>query len=98
MRKLILRWLFGTDDIRDYMELLRDDIHHHDDNIRHCEECIKLINDHRKSLERAKLTLDTARKLIQICENHGIDVDEEIKHIELSDVDVEGDVNEVVGG
>lgn len=76
MREIILRWLFGTDDIASYMELLER-------GINHSNECLELIDDHKDSIKRAKWALDTTRKLIKICENHGIDVDEEIKHIEL---------------
>lgn len=79
MKKLILEWLFGTDDIKPYMELLRDSIGHH-------AECIELIEDHKETLERSKENLHTILKLIKICENHGIDVDEEIKHVELNEV------------
>ena len=79
MKKLILEWLFGTDDIKPYMELLRDSMSHH-------VECIELIEDHKETLERSKENLNTILKLIKICENHGIDVDEEIKHVELNEV------------
>lgn len=85
MKKLILQWLFGTDDIDSYMQLLRE-------NLGHTNECLELLNDHKESLDNQKWALDNLRKLIQICENHGIDVDEEIKHIKL----YEGDVNETL--
>lgn len=85
-RKLILEWLFGTDDVDSYMKLLKKNIDYCSDGIKHAEECIELIRDHRKSLEREKWTIETIRKLIKICENHGIDVDEEIKHVELDEV------------
>lgn len=78
MRKLILWWLFGTSDIDDYMDLLRKDLDH-------LNEEHRLIDDHLKLLDRQKWALDTLRKLIRICENHGIDVDEEIKHMELEE-------------
>lgn len=76
MKKLILYWLFGTDNVENYMDLLRESINHH-------KECQHFINDHIKTLDEAKENLDTIRKLIKICENHGIDVDKEIKQIEL---------------
>lgn len=79
MKERILMWLFGTDDIPHYMELLEK-------SFNHSEECLKLLDDHNKTLERAKWELDTIRKLIRICENHGIDVDEEIKHVQLDEV------------
>ena len=76
MKKLILRWLFGTDKIKEYTELLRESIGYH-------EECKKLINAHLATLNDSKERLNTIEKLIKICENHEIDVDKEIKQIEL---------------
>jgi hypothetical protein len=86
MRKLILWWLFGTDDIDSYMQLLRENIGHCDDGIKHTQECIDLINEHKRTLDKRTEDIDIIRKLIKICENHDIDVDEEIKHIELDEV------------
>lgn len=76
MRKLILRWLFGTDDVEDYFKLL------HRDN-KHIQEQIDLIDSHLKTLYEEKENLDIIRKLVKVCENHGINADEEIKHIKL---------------
>jgi len=76
MKKRILRWLFGTDNVKDYMELLYESKEHH-------EECLRLINDHKATLDKSKEYLDDILKLIKICKNHGINVDEEMKHIEL---------------
>ena len=76
MRKLILNWLFGTDNVERYMELLSRSIAHN-------REKMDLINNHIKTLHEERENLNIIRKLIWICENHGIDVDEEIKHIEL---------------
>jgi hypothetical protein len=76
MRKLILYWLFGTSDIEDYIILLARSIHHGN-------ECIKLIEDHKQTLRKEKEVAEIALKLLKICDNHGIDADEEIKHIEL---------------
>lgn len=81
MRERILRWLFGTSDIESYFDLLvknRDNFH----------EQMRLIDDHLKTLERSKENIETILKLIKICENHGIDVDEEINHIQLLDEEV----------
>lgn len=78
MRERILRWLFGTDDIEYYIDLLvksRDNT----------KEQMQLIDDHMKTLERSKENCETILKLITICENHGIDVDKEIKHIKLEE-------------
>lgn len=76
MKELILQWLFGTDEIKDYMQLLAESIEHH-------KECKKLIDDHLETLNRSKENINTLLKLIKICENHGIDIDEEIKQIEI---------------
>ena len=76
MKKLILNWLFGIDNVEVYMDLLCESINHH-------RECQHFIDDHIKTLNEAKENLDIIRKLIRICENHGIDVDKEIKQIEL---------------
>ena len=86
MKKLILRWLFGTDDIDDYFDLLvnaRD----------HSQEKIQLLDDHIATLERNRENIKTILKLIKICDNHGIDVDTEINHLQVDD---EGNVYETV--
>ena len=78
MRKRILKWLFGTDDIKEYIDLLvesRDNTY----------EQMQLIDDHIKTLDRSKENINTILKLIKICENHGIDVDEEIEHVQLDE-------------
>lgn len=76
MKKLILNWLFGTDNVKRYMELL-------DENIDRCQRYEDEIADHLETLREEKENLNTILKLIKICENHGIDVDEELKQIEL---------------
>ena len=76
MRKLILRWLFGTDDIEYYFKLL-------DRDNKRLQEQIDLIDSHLETLDQEKENLDIIRKLVKICENHGINADEEIKEIEL---------------
>lgn len=76
MRKLILMWLFRADNIEDYIELL------HRDNKR-IQQQMDLIDGHLKTLDKYKEDLDTIRKLIKVCENHGINADEEIKEIKL---------------
>ena len=76
MKKRILNWLFGTDDVKEYIHLLHE--------VLHCIEThLDEIRSHLKTLEEERKNLDIIRKLIRICENHDIDVDEEIKHIEL---------------
>lgn len=76
MRKLILRWLFGTDDIEHYFKLL------HKDNER-LQQQMDLIDLHLETLDKHKEDLDIIRKLIKVCDTHGINADEEIKEIEL---------------
>lgn len=76
MKKLILKWLFGTDNIERYTEVIRNGM---DAN----ERCIKSFNSHIETLKEHRKDIDNIRKLIRICENHGINVDEEIKHITL---------------
>lgn len=79
MRKRILKWLFGTDDIKEYIGLL---VESRDDSV----EKIRLIDEHIETLKKLKEEIQIAMKLIKICQNHGIDVDEEIKHIQLDEV------------
>lgn len=76
MRKLILMWLFRTDDIEGYCKLL------HKDNER-IKQQMDLIDSHLETLYEEKENIDIIRKLIKVCENHGINADEEIKKIEL---------------
>lgn len=76
MKKLILNWLFGTDDIKRYMELLEESFHHHEKYKELMEVNLKSLKEHRESLE-------DVLKLIKICENHGIDVDKEMKNIKI---------------
>jgi hypothetical protein len=78
MRKLILEWLFGTSDIAEYMDLLKE-------SLGYAQKYLDLCNDSLKILESHKEDLDILRKLIKICDNHGIDIDEEIKLIQLED-------------
>ena len=86
MKKRILKWLFGTDDIQEYIDLL---VESRDNTF----EQMRLIDDHLKTLDRAKENIYTILKLIKICENHGIDVDKEIEHFQ---VDNEGNVYETL--
>ena len=75
MKKLILNWLFGTDNVQEYIEVLSD-----------CIGCHQTIENeiaaHIKTLWEEKEHIKTILKLIKICENHGIDVDEELKQID----------------
>jgi hypothetical protein len=76
LRKLILEWLFGTDDIPRYIKVL-------DTSIKYYEEWSKSIESHRETIKSAKEDLDITRKLIIICKNHGIDIDKEIDEVNL---------------
>ena len=76
MKKLILNWLFGTDNVEQHVDLLAN-------SIEEKKRLIEVINQHLKTLNEEKENLHIIRKLIKICENHGINPDEEIKHIEL---------------
>ena len=75
MKKLILNWLFGTDNIKSYMQLLCESMDSK-------QKLIDEINYHLETLHEEKENLDIIRKLIKVCENHGIDADKEIKDIE----------------
>jgi hypothetical protein len=85
MKKLILEWLFGVDNVDRYMELLRENMNHCEDGIKHAQECIDLIEHHKETLKREEWELDAIHKLLHICEKHGINVDEEIKLIKLEE-------------
>jgi hypothetical protein len=76
IKSKILNWLFGTDNVLRYTELLER-------NIQSGKEYCNLIEDYIKELEQHKEDLNTMRKLLRVCNNHEIDVDEEIKHIKL---------------
>lgn len=77
LRNLIIKWLFGIDNIKTYMELLSE-------NISHTNESISLVDDHLKTLNDRKEDLEIISKLIRVCKNHRINVDEEIKYMNQS--------------
>ena len=83
MKKLVLEWLFGTDNIKDYIVLLRENMDYCNRLIEANNQIIDANKSHLKTLEEERENIDIIRKLIKVCENHGIDVDKEIKHIEL---------------
>ena len=76
MKKLILNWLFGADDIKGYMDLLYESRNYYTDYK-------NALDDHLETLRKHGEDLDIMRKLIKVCKNHGINVDEEIENIEL---------------
>ena len=65
MRKLILNWLFGEENVEKYIELLGKSIELSNGRI-------KLIKDHMKTLDREKEHINTILKLIEVCEKHEI--------------------------
>lgn len=64
MRKKILEWLFAKE-LKDYWDLLKENITIRDERI--------------KTLKDYCVTLDKMRHLIEVCIEHGIDVDEELE-------------------
>ena len=76
IKKRILMWLFNTDNMEEYFALL-----HEVQNER--ENHINALNRHIETLHRLQDNLNIEIKLIKICENHGIDVDKELKEVEL---------------
>ena len=81
MKKLILNWLFGTDNVARYIGLLQENLNHKHEFLELTKECKDLIDEHLDTLYEAQMVLGILNKLIQICKNHGIDIDEEIKKI-----------------
>lgn len=71
MKKLILRWLFGTDEVKEYIQLLLEHLQLH-------EKYKEMIDIDLKMFNRCKEELDTLLKLVEICEKHGIDIDKEL--------------------
>lgn len=78
MRNRILKWLFGTDNIETYMRVLEI-------SIDTTEKYQKSLDAHLETLNNEREDIALARKLLIICENHGIDVDKEIKEVKLLD-------------
>lgn len=64
MRQRILKWLFDSD-LKDYYELL--------------QENRKIREQHIKTLEDYSNTLDTFIKVLDICKEHNICVEEELE-------------------
>ena len=85
LRKLILRWLFDTDNINDYQDLLVD-------NIDTTERLIKEFNAHINTMKKYRADLILIKKLVKVCENHGIDAGKEIKDIKLGDEEIKNDI------
>ena len=75
IRKRLLNWLLGTDNVQKYTQLL-------DMAMSLSNERINLVNDHINTLNREKDTLETMKKMIKVYENHGINIDKEIKEVE----------------
>ena len=81
IKKLILNWLFGTDKVDSYIELLHENIETYKQNQELRERCIEEIETHIKTLDMTQEIINTLKKLVQVCENNGIDVDIEVKNI-----------------
>ena len=64
MRQKILKWLFDNE-LKDYYKLL--------------QENIKIRDEHIKTLKNYCDTLDKMQRLIEVCIEHKIDVDEELE-------------------
>ena len=71
MRKLILKWLFGTDDVEKYY----DSLCNHEKTL---NEHIELINEHIELLNDSVKYLEMLKKLSQLCAEKGVNVDEEM--------------------
>lgn len=79
IKKLILYWLFGTDDIQEYLDLLRD-------CMQYCQALIDTNELHIETLKKEKESLEIIRKLIKVCKKHGInDIDEELYQIDMEE-------------
>ena len=52
---------------------------------------VKELNAHLKTMEENRDNLITIKKLVKVCENHGIDPDKEICKIKLYDEDFKGE-------
>jgi intergrase/recombinase len=78
IRRLILKWLLGVDNV----DLFRMVI---DENTRVRKGYIENLENYLETLSKEKEIIDNMRKLIQVCKNHDIDIDEEIEHIQLPD-------------
>ena len=82
MRKLILRLLFGAN-VDEYTELLKRFIDYTEKYSCELDDHQKTINKNLEDLESHRETLNTVKKLIAVCKNHGIDVDKEIREVKL---------------
>lgn len=83
MRKIFLKWLFGVNDVEKYMKLWDKYEDLSDKYVVEIKQHRDRIEAHLKTLDEFINILNDMRKLIKICEDHGIDVDKEIKEVEL---------------
>ena len=83
MRKIILRWLFGTDDIKSYMDLLSDYLRCNVSYSNELKAHKKYIEQHNETINESLENLYMIKKLLKICENHGIDIDKELEQVEV---------------
>ena len=78
LRKWFLKWLFDTDDIKYYYELTNEN------HLLH-RRLINILDHSAKTHRQYVEDLNMLRKLIKICKNHHIDVENEIEDIILED-------------
>lgn len=79
MRKLILKWLLGNVEIKTYWDLFQENIKIREEHIKTLEEHIKALNKHQQTLELAQESVSILERLLKVCKEHGIDVDEELE-------------------
>lgn len=83
MRKLILRWLFGTSDITKYTDLLSDYLRCNVDYSNELKAHKKSIEQHNKTIKECLENIYMIKKMLKIFEKYEIDVDKELEQIEL---------------
>lgn len=78
MRKKILEWLFANE-LKDYWDLLNENIKIREEYINEIKENIKIRNDHIKELDSHLKTLGLLKQVVDVCKKHNIDIDEELE-------------------
>ena len=78
LRKKVLMWLFETEDVKKYMDILiayKDELKKHGDTI---ERNLHELQEHMNTLKLLK-------KVIKVCKNHSIDIDKEVSELNDSE-------------
>lgn len=78
MRKKILEWLFANK-LKDYWDLLNENIKIRDEYINEIKENIKIREDYIEELKSHSATLDLLKQVANVCKKHNIDIDEELE-------------------